>query len=256
LESKRHFERGRYHSKWKFYSVNGHLYSVIPYVNGLKEGQAKYYHNNGKLASIGRFKGDLPLPETWLTYNKAGEVLDCHCPPPSEAQISAVAMSVYEMDMASAPRHWLTYGYQENLWLMSCVDIQNDSLDVIKKKVTTMWNLYRELLVANNYPTSLATDKNILKFSVDMGFTTLFTELLKRYKVDMNFIDPRDGKTILDFIEERIKFIRTSPPVDTDKAELYESFVKLLKNNGVQHHYEIKKPSDYVLYEYELIERD
>lgn len=241
---------------WKFYSVNGHLYSIIPYVNGLKEGEAKYYHNNGKLAAIGQFKSEKALPESWKTYNKDGESLDCHCPPPSKLHISTIGSSLYQKEMASTPRIGMAYGYQEYLWEISCVDVKNDSLEEAIKKVRSMWSIYRELIIAPPIPNSVATDKSILKFSVDVGFTTMFTELLRRYKVDVNFVDPKDGYTILDFIEDRIQHVRNSPPVDVEKLQEFEMYVQMLKERGVQHYYEIKRPSDYVLYKGELIERD
>jgi hypothetical protein len=80
-----------------------------------------------------------------------------------------------------------------------------------------------------------------MKFSLESGFTTILTEGIKRWNLDMNFIDPGDGKTILDFVLKQENYIRSSPPVDEDKANEYQRIYQLLRTNGAKHSWELNK---------------
>lgn len=70
---------------------------------------------------------------------------------------------------------------------------------------------------------------------MDTGFTTFLVEGVRKYNLDMNFIDPADSKSILDYIKDREKEIRNSPPVDTPRADQYQRIYDLLRTNGAKH---------------------
>ena len=165
---------------------------------------------------------------------KVTEEVD-ECPAPTKEQISYVCSSMYDRKEAKNPSPAIGFEYQEILWEMSCAKPGADKLDAARTKIQKMWMKNRESFRCYNYPTLFSSEKNIAKFSLDTGFTTFLSESVKRYKLDMNFIDPGDKKTVLDFIQEREKEIRNSPPVDTGKADEYGRMYDLLKSNGAKH---------------------
>jgi hypothetical protein len=71
--------------------------------------------------------------------------------------------------------------------------------------------------------------------SVDMGFTTFLMDAVKEYKLDMNFRDPIDGKTVLDFISEELAGLKKSTMDLSSKINEYESLYKMLQANGAKH---------------------
>lgn len=159
---------------------------------------------------------------------------DCDCPIPSAEEFSNVCVSIYQKSEAHDPGSGASFSYQEAIWKMSCIN-SNDSKEVIIKKIQCMWNKYRELFRCYGYPTSIASDSNVIKFSLDTGFTPFIYESIRKNKLDMNFIDPADGKTILDFVQERTIYITNLFPVDVPKLEEYKRIYKLLKDNGAKH---------------------
>lgn len=224
------------------YYENGQIRATGEMKNDSRFGDWKLYHSNGVVS--GTITYDLngfPIPETFKTYNMKGEKVPCDCPEPTKLQYSYVCSSLYDRKEAKSNGPAVGYEYQEILWKMACAKIGIDKLDIARIKMQIMWNKYREKFRCYNYPILLASDKNFAKFSIDTGFTGFLTEAVKRYDLDMNFIDPGDKKTLLDWLQEREKQIRNSPPVDTGKADELQRMYQLLKSNGAKHSRELNK---------------
>lgn len=162
------------------------------------------------------------------------------CPAARREGISGICTAMYQQYAAIDPDNGLGFSYQEMLWQISCAKAGKDSLESARAKIKKMWNKNKENFRCYNFPTSIATDLNILKFSLDIGFTSFIYEAVKKYKLDMNFIDPADGKTVLDFVKEQEELIRKTPPVNTSKADEYQKIYKMLVENGAKHNWELK----------------
>jgi hypothetical protein len=225
---------------WKTYYENGKLETIGNYIDGEKKGEWKVYFDNEQLAAIGNYASTkFPTPGTWTFYTKDGiaEVFDC--PEPTKGQFLGACHAIYEKQMAVIPKSGVSYGYQESIWEMSCAVPGQDIIESAKPKIQLMWNKYRIFLRCYNYPNYISSEKNITKFCLDTGFTAFLTEAVKRYDLDINFIDPGDNKTTLDFIKEQEEYIRSSPPVDTSRADEYKRIYKLLRDKGAKHASEI-----------------
>lgn len=164
---------------------------------------------------------------------KVAENVD-ECPPPTKDTFAGVCIAMFQRSEARNPESELGFSYQERLWQMSCAEPGKDSMDVARIKIQKMWNKHRENFRCYNFPNSIATDSNITKFSLDTGFTSFMHEAVRRYKLDMNFVDPADKKTVLDFAKEQEALIRKTPPVNTAKADEYNAIAKLLESNGAK----------------------
>ncbi len=155
------------------------------------------------------------------------------CPEPTKDQFLTVCQGIYNRKTIEKPG--FSYTYQEDLWKISCAKPGVDSIDTARTKIQTMWNSHREKFRCPGYPTSIANDKNIGKFALDNGFSGFLIEAVKKYKLDLNFKDSADQKTVLDFVKERKEYIQNSPPVDNTKVAEYDRIYQMLQSNGAKH---------------------
>jgi hypothetical protein len=134
--------------------------------------------------------------------------------------------------------------YPEMITVEGCIFTMGDTemegekdeqpLQTARKKIQCMWNKYRTS-IACDLPGLSVPKGNIAKASLEINFSYFLYEAVKDYKLDMNFKDPVDNRTILDFIKDEIAFIKKSPSDMTMKINEYESLYKLLKDNGAKH---------------------
>lgn len=155
------------------------------------------------------------------------------CPAPTKQQFLNVCNGIYNRRIIERPG--FSYTYQVDLWEMSCAKPEVDSIEVARTKIQKMWNENRENFRCPGFPTSNANDKNIAKLAMDYNYSGFLIEAVKKYKLDMNFKDSQDQKTILDFVQERKAFIETNPPIDQVRVAEYDRIYKYLSTNGAKH---------------------
>jgi uncharacterized protein involved in high-affinity Fe2+ transport len=182
-------------------------------------------------ASEKECKKETPLEKNLSELKEVTEKVE-ECPTPTKHQYMRVCRNIYEKDPYEGSDSF-SYEYQEALWEMSCAK-PNESLEVAKEKIQTMWTKNRENFRCYNYTDSVANGKNIAKFSVDSGFTVFISEAVKKYKLDMNFKDPDDNKTILDFIDDQVTIISNTTPVNEAKIIEYRRLYKMLETGGAK----------------------
>ena len=163
----------------------------------------------------------------------------CDCPEPTRNDFMRVCEAIYEGKIAPEGSK-LSYVYQVELYRLACADPERDTQEEAYAKIRCLWDKYAPSFRCFNYPTSLATDKNVLKFSLETGNTAFLMEAIKRYQLDLNVIDPADGETILDFVRESMERIQNTPPVDDAKLAFYERVYDLLRQKGAKHISEIR----------------
>jgi len=171
------------------------------------------------------------------TQAQEKKVEDCDCPKPTRDQFMGICNAIYDKEDGNEDLG-IGYKYQELLWEISCADPKKDSPEVAVKKIQCMWKKYREEFRCYKYDGVSVPDGNVLKFSFDTGFSTFLVTAVKKYKLDMNFIDPQDGKTIMDFL--KISMERYKQAGSTEKVEEYERIYKLYKDNGAKHAKDLK----------------
>jgi hypothetical protein len=154
------------------------------------------------------------------------------CPTPTKDQFTSVCQAIYDKEVYEGSGSF-SYVYQENLWELSCAK-PNESLESAKIKIQQMWNKHRQDFRCHGYASSVATELNVTKFSVDTGFTAFLSEAVKKYNLDMNFKDPADNKTVLDFIKDQVTIISNTPPVKEAKITEYNRLYKMLEMNGAR----------------------
>lgn len=225
--------------EWKQYYENGKLKNEGNYSNGKKVGEWKLYYDTGKINAIGKYDlNGFPIADSWKIYSKDGTIDEFVCPYPDFESRLGVCNSMIQGDDARNPETALSFKYQERLWKMSCAKQGVDSWQIAAIKIQIMWNKCKAEFTCRD--SSVGTF-NITKFSMMLGFRTFVDEAIDIYELDMNFIDPRDKKTLLDHLQEEEKKNRNSSPVFTEKADEYQDVYQLLKANGAKHSWELNK---------------
>lgn len=168
---------------------------------------------------------------TSQAQEKKAEV--CDCPKPTQWDLASLCKEVYEKKSASDESE-LALKYQEALWRMSCAKEGVDDMETARKKIQCMWNKYRELFSCD-YPGMTVPKGNITKFSLETNYPIFLIDAAMNYKMDMNFKDSQDNRTILDFVRDKIIQMKNAPVDMTPKIKEYEDIYKMLQDNGAKH---------------------
>ena len=155
------------------------------------------------------------------------------CPQPTSQQFEQICDQVYTKKEASDESE-LSFKYQETLWKMSCAKDGEENLEEARLKVQQMWNKYRTSFSCD-YPGVQVPRGNITKLSLDTGFSIFILDAVKNYKLDMNFKDPTDGKTIVDYLKDEIDRYKKSTVDVNSKIKEYENLYSVLKAQGAKH---------------------
>jgi hypothetical protein len=167
----------------------------------------------------------------FTTQAQEKKVDDCDCPKPTKKQFTYVCNSIYAKKDAIEGSQF-GFQFQEDLWEMSCAKVGVDTPEQAKRKIQCMWNKYKEEFRCDGHSDVTLSNANVLKFSVDTGFSEFLFAAIKKYELDVNFKDPTDGKTILDFVEAQLKYYRNS--TFTSKANEYQRTYDLLIKYGAK----------------------
>jgi hypothetical protein len=157
----------------------------------------------------------------------------CDCPEPTRMDFLILCKDVYERKTSSEESE-LSFKYEQALWRMSCAKEGVDNMETASKKIQCMWNKYR-LLFSCDYPGMTVPGGNITMFSLETNFPIFLIDAAKNYKMDMNFKDPKDDRTILDFVRDKIIQMKKSPVNLTANIQEYEDIYKMLQENGAKH---------------------
>ena len=131
---------------------------------------------------------------------KQNEVCDC----PEPERIDYAKICAYSRDKRVAEEESpVDYLFQEILLKMSCVDLKNDSQETIIQKVNCMWNKYRTKFACDSLEFGVPNG-NVLKFAMNFNFADFVYYMGDYYNVDFTFVDPADGKTLLEYLDKEI----------------------------------------------------
>jgi hypothetical protein len=159
--------------------------------------------------------------------------VDCNCPTPTEGDIRQLCNEISEKIVAPEDTE-LSYAYLQTLWRISCAIDGVDNLETARIKIQCMW-LKNRLRFSCNLPGVSVPRGNVTKFSLDAGFSDFIIDAVKDYQLDLNFRDPADDRTILDFVKDEIKILKKSRVNVNGKILEYERLYDLLIKYGAKH---------------------
>lgn len=140
------------------------------------------------------------------------------CPKPSDDMFEQMCKFIDTKDMK----------YKEHLMKMSCADKQKDSPITVNSKVKHTWDTYKKdfYCTADGFRVDQG---NILKYSVYQDFPIFVDGVVKTFDLDINFKDPSDGKTVLDYIQDEIAAYKKLKNSKDKLAQLEELYVRFKK---------------------------
>ena len=154
---------------------------------------------------------------TFCIINLQAQTTDC--PTPDEDLVYALCSAVKAARKEEVKKEKYEYAYEKYLDELACVH-PNDTPEEQVRKVRAMWDKYK-LMFACDVPAFRVNNGNILKLSIDAPFTEFVKQMLRKYALNVDFVDPSDGKTLLQFINDEIKVAERSGQT-SKAAELKE----------------------------------
>ncbi len=155
------------------------------------------------------------------------------CPAPTKNEFELVCFSGYDREPIQGNK--LSFSFQEHFWKMSCADQEKDSPAMAKAKIQKMWNQNKENFICSGYAGVLSSGSNITLFSIETGFPTFVSDAVKKWDLNLNFIDKATQGTIMDFLSSEIKRYSKMNNNFSGKIKEYQGTYDYLKIFEVKH---------------------
>ena len=108
-----------------------------------------------------------------------------------------------------------------------------DSEEEAGRKIRAMWTKYEDKLICNNTRFDVL-DGNMLKFAASARFEDFLFDTAMIWQVNLNRVDPSDGRTVLDYVQKEI---------DKNRGSALEGKLKtyydMLRTSGAKHRSEL-----------------
>lgn len=121
-----------------------------------------------------------------------------------------------------------TFLYEKKIYEAACVDIYNDSREVMKAKIQHMWIKLNDRLICNGLNFDVIHG-NVIKYAVNTKFDA-FIDDVAEWKVGFNKVDKGDGRTVLDYIQYHMQ-----RNAGTEVALRLQSYYDTIRKAGGKH---------------------
>lgn len=166
-----------------------------------------------------------------------------NCPAPTAGSVAELCSALMTPEQDTSPNS-IGYNYQNILWQLACTTPKKDLTEVGRVKVKRYWNKYKKEIRCPATGRRDTDDLSIAKHAIDTSGIRFTRELAVVYKVDFNFVDKKDGLTILDFVQVRIDMANKHVPKPESRLiedqAIYDAIVKA----GGKHKKDLK-PEEY-----------
>lgn len=127
------------------------------------------------------------------------------CPPPVRWKYISICNDITTRSKVPLnERDYYEYRYEKQLWEMACADPLVDDFETAKKKIQAMWEKYKKQFTCDTLGFNVQNG-SFLKFAISSSMPSVIETLASTYELDINFIDPSDGKNLLDFVNSEIE---------------------------------------------------
>src|SRR5690606_22365732 len=120
-------------------------------------------------------------------------------------------------------------------WRLACAIPKVDSTATGRAKVKAYWDKYKKDIRCPETGQRSSDDLNITKYAVDSVNVAFTHELAVAYKLDFNFVDEKDGLTLLDYIQKRLDYAKTLTPPPNIRIKEYEAVYDAVVRAGGKH---------------------
>lgn len=150
------------------------------------------------------------------------------CPPP--AKLPAVCMAISNAQKDTSGKY--TFHYEKLIYDAACVKF-SDAEEVRNDKIRRMWRANEDKLVCNS-PRFDVQQGNVLKYAASVRFEDFLFDAAMIWKVDLNRVDPSDGRTVLDYVQKEIERNK-----GTSVESKLRSYYDMLRSSGAKHQSEL-----------------
>ena len=149
---------------------------------------------------------------------------------PDGDKLPNICMAIGTASKDNTGRYQFTY--QRIISDAACVTPE-DSEEEAGRKIRAMWTKYEDKLICNNTRFDVQNG-SMLKFAASARFEDFLFDTAMIWKVNLNRVDPSDGRTVLDYVQKEI---------DRNKGTSIESKLKsyydMLRTSGAKHRSEL-----------------
>jgi hypothetical protein len=131
-------------------------------------------------------------------------------------------------DGAFLPEGQGFYDFEARMWARAGV-MPSDTPEQVRDKMQRYWLTDRSNMGCTQLGFSIK-EGNVMKLAIERNSKHVVNDFIRRWNLDMNFIDPADGKTVLDYTEAELVKNRGTPIEPT-----LQRYRDLLVRTGAKH---------------------
>jgi hypothetical protein len=164
-----------------------------------------------------------------LAFLAAPNAVAQECPNP--AKLKNLCMMVSERVKEKDPAATHRYRYRTQILAASCVE-PGDSKAAMRAKVDAMWRQNQSRLICNSLQFDMQNG-SVLKFALNQYFDAFLDDAIE-LGVPLNLVDAADGKTVLDYVRDKIE---RNAGKQTEK--IFQAYYERLRKAGAKHRAEL-----------------
>ena len=153
---------------------------------------------------------------------------------PDATRLDGICGDIYQKTQDFSSRNYYAYAYERKIYEASCVDFQKDTPNEARGKIQKLFREEMGKALACNAANFQVARGSILKYAIEMRTLNFIQNAAKDWKVDLNYVDESDRRTLIDFIELKI-FQNMGAPYEQTLRGYYAD----LRERGARHCYEV-----------------
>ena len=209
--------------------------------NFVKNTDAKKYTTSHLKEKIILTQEDTEFVNQWLAKHQKGQnylqqILKeiANAPAPTNDAIGGLCSTLMRPEQDNSVTS-VGMNYHKDLWELAGAKPKIDPTEVGRVKVQRYWNKYKKDIRCPSTGTRDTDDLSVAKHAVDTSGIRFVRELAIAYKVDFNFIDEKDGLTVLDFVKVRINMANRTIPKPQARLIEYQAVYDAIVRAGGKH---------------------
>ena len=154
---------------------------------------------------------------------------DSICPPPNSSFYKGICADVaLRILVPASEKEYYEYYYEKRIFEASCIDVRVDDDETIKGKLKVFWNKFHSKCKCDSLDFNLS-NSNFLKYALSQKMPDVIETFVPIYGLDITFIDPADGKTLQQYVENTLseKIIIQGP--NHPFVKMYREYAELIK---------------------------
>jgi hypothetical protein len=142
------------------------------------------------------------------------------CPTPSDEELGKLCKQITQRHMIPDAEGFNYFKYHDTFETLACAKGKSEA--EIRTRVQAMWsqNVKRIKCSLGGYNLH---QHNFVKYAISMPFNEFISDLVETYQVDLNFKDPVDNKTPLEFCLEHVGKVERKIPPNAQEIRLVKS---------------------------------